>query len=102
VKQVTFQPAAGGPAAGDRSRVRVAGTLHRVTASRGGGPALRAELGGGPERVTIVWLGRERIPGIEPGRVLAVEGRLTRQRGRSVIYNPRYELAAAGPPAPRR
>jgi hypothetical protein len=83
--------------------VRVAGTLHRVTASpRGGGPALRAELGGGSEPVTIVWLGREHIPGIEPGRPLTVEGRLTRQRGRTVIYNPRYELAAGHPATPGR
>lgn len=97
VKRVTVQSVAG-----DRSRVRVTGTLSRVLASpRGASPALRAELGGGPDGVTIVWLGRERIPGIEPGRVLSVEGRLTRQGGRNVIYNPRYELTAGPPAAPR-
>jgi hypothetical protein len=53
---------------------------------------LRAELDGGTERITLVWLGRDRIPGIEPGRVLAAEGMLSRQGGRRVIYNPRYDL----------
>jgi hypothetical protein len=97
VKQVTIQPAAG-----DRSRVRVTGALSDVRAGlRGGSPALRAELGHGPGGVTVIWLGRERIRGIEPGRVLAVEGRLIRQDGRNVIYNPRYDLAAAPPGAPR-
>jgi hypothetical protein len=53
---------------------------------------LRAELGGGADRVTIIWLGRNRIAGIEPGRVLAVEGMLSRQGGRRIMYNPRYDL----------
>ncbi len=79
--------------------MRVTGALGRVQAGAPGGqPELRAELrlpdapGGGPDRVTLVWLGRNRITGIEPGRVLTVEGTLTRQRGRKIIYNPRYEL----------
>ena len=79
--------------------MRVAGALGRVRAGAPGGPPeLRAELrlpegpGGGPDRVTLIWLGRNRIAGIEPGRVLTVEGTLTRQRGQTIIYNPRYDL----------
>jgi hypothetical protein len=53
---------------------------------------LRAELAGGPGAVTVIWLGRTRIAGIEPGRAVTVEGTLTLQRGRPVMYNPRYEL----------
>jgi hypothetical protein len=60
---------------------------------------LRAELSAATEPVTIVWLGRTAIAGIEPGRTLAVEGKLSVQRGRKVIYNPRYELAPGGPPS---
>jgi hypothetical protein len=41
----------------------------------------------------VIWLGRKHIRGIEPGRVLAVEGTLSVQGGRKIIYNPRYELA---------
>ena len=54
-------------------RVRVSGTVRRL---RAGGPAglpmLQAELGGGADRITVIWLGRTRIAGIEPGRTLAV------------------------------
>ena len=56
---------------------------------------LQAELGGGTDRITIIWLGRNRIAGIEPGRVLAVEGMVTQQGGRRIMYNPRYELGTA-------
>ena len=82
-----------GQSAGRRPRVRVSGPVRRL---RAGGPAglpmLRADLGGGPDRITVIWLGRTHIAGIEPGRVLAVEGRLSQQGGRTVIYNPRYDL----------
>ena len=53
---------------------------------------LRAELAGGRDAVTVIWLGRDRITGIESGRALCVEGALALRRGRPVIYNPRYEL----------
>ena len=95
VKIVTADHPAGRP------RVRMSGAVRGVKAS---GPAelpmLRAELGGGADRITVIWLGRNRIPGIEPGRVLAVEGMLSQQGGRRIMYNPRYDLgtdAVAGP-----
>ncbi len=92
------------PPAGQRPRVRVTGAVRQVRPSGPGGPlALRAELGGGDDKITIIWLGRNHITGIEPGRELAVEGMLTVQGGRRVIYNPRYELGpgvtAASPPS---
>jgi hypothetical protein len=78
--------------------VRLTGVLHRVQAGRPGGrPVLQAELGSAAGPVMLVWLGRDRIPGIEPGRVLAVEGTLSMQRGRPTIFNPRYDLAAGEP-----
>lgn len=70
------------------------GALRRVEPARlGGRPVLQAELGHGTDRIRLVWLGREHIPGIEPGRVLQVEGTLSVQRGRPTIFNPRYDLA---------
>jgi hypothetical protein len=39
---------------------------------------------------------RERVPGIEPGRVIVADGRITYQQGGPVIYNPRYELRPVG------
>ena len=55
-------------------------------------PTLEAELFDGSGSVTLVWLGRRRIPGIEPGRTLTARGRFASFEGRKVIYNPWYEL----------
>ena len=57
-------------------------------------PTLEAELFDGSGSVTLVWLGRRRIPGIEPGRSLTARGRFAAFEGRQVIYNPWYELSA--------
>jgi hypothetical protein len=80
-----------------RARVRITGTVHTVRHARiGGMPALEAELQPpGRNRVGLVWLGRDAISGIEPGRTVAVEGRVAVRRGRDTLYNPRYELATA-------
>ncbi len=78
---------------GERRRAQVAGTLRTVTLRpRGGAPALEAELYDGSDVVSLVWLGRRRIAGIEPGRRLRAEGLVSLQDGRKVIFNPRYEL----------
>ena len=57
-------------------------------------PTLEAELFDGSGSVTLVWLGRRRIAGIEPGRTLTACGRFGSFDGKRVIYNPRYELGA--------
>lgn len=73
--------------------VRLAGTLRTVVLRpRAGVPTLEAELFDGSGTVTLVWLGRRRIGGIEPGRMLVVSGRLTQHDGRPTVYNPSYEL----------
>jgi hypothetical protein len=81
----------------DRERVRVAGTLRTVTLRpRAGVPALVADLYDGSGSISLVWLGRRQIPGIEPGRALVATGRVTRDNDQLVIFNPRYELRPAG------
>lgn len=50
----------------------------------------------GSDVMTIVWLGRRWISGIEPGRALVVEGMISSRNGRKVIFNPRYQLRPAG------
>jgi hypothetical protein len=78
---------------GERPRVRVAGPVRAIRHDRiGGMPALVAELREGTGRVELVWLGRTAIPGIEPGRTVVAEGRLGVRRGRTTMFNPRYEL----------
>lgn len=80
----------------DRSRVTLQGVLRTVTLRpRGGVPALEAELYDGTSVITVIWLGRRRIAGIEPGRQIQVQGRIGTQHGHRVIFNPRYELRYA-------
>jgi hypothetical protein len=43
---------------------------------------------------SLVWLGRRRIAGIEPGRTLTARGRFAAFDGKRVIYNPWYELGS--------
>ena len=45
--------------------------------------------------MTLVWLGRRRIPGIEPGRTIKAQGRIALRDGQKVLYNPYYELQTA-------
>jgi len=73
--------------------VCVAGTLRAVSLRpRAGVPSLEAELFDGSGTVTLIWLGRRRIAGIECGRSLLARGRLTYHEGRPPIYNAAYEL----------
>src|SRR5687768_2170779 len=77
----------------DRQRVELQGTLRTVTLRpRGGVPALEAELYDGSGTITVVWLGRRRIAGIDPGRSVTVAGCIGRQGGVPIMFNPRYEL----------
>jgi hypothetical protein len=79
--------------ADDRQRVELQGSLRTVTLRpRGGVPALEAELYDGSALITLVWLGRRRIAGIEPGRQIKVVGRIGVQDRMRVMFNPRYEL----------
>lgn len=73
--------------------VTVRGMVRSVTLRpRSTVPALEIELYDGSGSVTVVWLGRRRIPGIDPGRTMVVCGRLTCNAADPTIYNPRYEL----------
>ena len=79
----------------DRTPVTVFGTVRSLTIRpRAGTPALEAELYDGSGVVTLVWLGRRTIAGIDPGRKLRATGRITTNEGRRLIFNPRYELLA--------
>jgi hypothetical protein len=57
-------------------------------------PTLEAELYDGSDLVTLVWLGRRHIPGIQPGAAVKAKGRIAVRDNRKVIYNPYYELEA--------
>ncbi|WP_258342072.1 OB-fold nucleic acid binding domain-containing protein [Saccharopolyspora gregorii] len=71
----------------------VLGRLRSVDMSpKNSAPTLEAELFDGTEGVTLVWLGRRRITGIEPGRTIKARGRIAVRDGCKVLYNPYYEL----------
>jgi hypothetical protein len=77
------------------SPVCVAGTLRSVVLRPlAGVPTLEAELYDGTGTVTLVWLGRRRIRGIDPGRNLVARGRMTQRGGKPTLFNPEYELRA--------
>ncbi|MEI8084522.1 MAG: OB-fold nucleic acid binding domain-containing protein [Actinomycetes bacterium] len=71
--------------------VTVSGKLQSVTLNPVAGlPSVDAELYDGTGRVLLTWMGRRRIVGIEPGRVLKATGRLVVRDGERVMFNPRY------------
>lgn len=74
--------------------VTMVGTLRSVeTNAKGCAGGVRAELFDGTDTVILVWLGQRRIPGIDCGRTLRVQGRLgVLENGGKAIYNPRYEI----------
>ncbi|MDR6507820.1 hypothetical protein J2805_003527 [Arthrobacter oryzae] len=75
-------------------------TDHDVPGSKGGVPPAAAEPAtarkpGGPgrrDRLRVVWLGRRRVPGVDPGCELRLEGMLTFRDGLPTMFNPRYEI----------
>jgi amino acid transporter len=101
--ELSSVPGVGGasatPIAGcaDRQLVDIAGTLRTVTLRpRGTSLTMEADMWDGTGNLTLVWLGRRNIPGIEPGRRLVVRGRVAEIRGERTIFNPVYELRASG------
>lgn len=44
------------------------------------------------DRLRVIWLGRRRVPGIDAGTELRLEGMLTTSDGLPTIFNPRYEI----------
>jgi amino acid transporter len=80
----------------DREIVDVAGTLRSVTLRpRAASLTMEADLWDGTGNVTLIWLGRRDIAGIQPGRRIIVHGRITNVRGELTIYNPRYHLRSS-------
>lgn len=68
-----------------------------VIKPQGSVPTLEADLFDGSGSVTLIWMGRRCITGIEPGRSLRARGRIADCGGRRVIFNPWYELKRSEP-----
>ena len=75
------------------SKTTVCGVLKSVSLRpRAGVPAVEADLFDGSGHLTVVFLGRRSIAGIEPGRRIVATGRANCQEDLPVMYNPRYQL----------
>ena len=82
-----------------RQRVRVAGRVRSVRVQpRAGTSNLECVLTDDSGMLLLVFQGRRRIPGIQPGARLVVEGMVGDWARRQAILNPDYELIA-GPEA---
>jgi hypothetical protein len=79
-----------------RERATVQGKVRTVSVTPiSGVPALRAELCDSTGGIVLMFYGRRRILGIEPGATLRVEGMVGSDGNRLAILNPLYELVRA-------
>jgi hypothetical protein len=76
-----------------RERVRIAGEVARLrVVPRAGSPSLEVTVDDGTGRALVVFTGRRKIVGIDPGRGLVLEGTAREVHNRAVLMNPSYTL----------
>jgi len=76
-----------------RNRAKLEGRIRSVYVGPvSGSPALEAELYDETGGITLIFLGRRAIPGIEPGAKVRVEGMVGETEGYLAMFNPRYVL----------
>jgi amino acid transporter len=96
VSEAPLHPSTGVTACGSvqwRQEAKLVGTIHSIRVQpRGGVPSLECLVMDDTGGVTIVFLGRRRIAGIEVGARLLVEGRVSDHHGKLAILNPVYQL----------
>ncbi len=79
---------------GDIARFR--GAIRAIVVEPGdAAPALTATIVDDTGTIDAVFMGRREIPGIEPGRVVTMHGRVAGGPGGLHIFNPWYELAGS-------
>jgi len=78
-----------------RMRAWVAGRVRSVRVQPWGGvPTLECGLYDDSGGLVVVFLGRRSVPGVAPGRRMAVEGMVGAHNGFLAVINPGYELLA--------
>jgi amino acid transporter len=79
----------------ERDHAEVAGRVRSMTLTRErGGSDLRCVLADSSGSISLVFQGRNTIPGIERGTRLLVKGTVTALNREAVILNPEYEIVA--------
>ena len=87
----------------ERERTRIAGRVHTLRVQPWSGqPTLECTVDDGTGRMTVVFLGRRHIAGIEPGARIVVDGMVGRRGEQLVILNPDYRLLPGEAPAPTK
>ncbi len=82
-----------------RKRARVAGRVTSVRVQpRAGVPSLECTLADDTGQLLLVFPGRRRVPGIEPGSRLVAEGMVGGRGRQFAMLNPFYELVSAAEP----
>ena len=81
----------------DRSRVKLAGAVRRITIRPVKGfEGMRLQLFDGTGDVSVVFLGRRSIPGLTLGSRLVVEGVIGRSGDVRQMVNPTFEFVQEG------
>jgi len=76
-----------------REPCRVAGEVQGIrVVPRAGSPSLEVTVSDGSGRAVAIFLGRRRIPGLDPGRGVVLEGVARKEGQRMVLLNPAYTL----------
>jgi RecG-like helicase len=76
-----------------RNRATLEGRIRSVYVGPvSGSPALEAELYDETGGITLIFLGRRSIPGVEPGAKMRVEGMVGETEGYLAMFNPSYRL----------
>jgi hypothetical protein len=83
-----------------RQRARVAGRVHTVRVQPGASlTSLECTISDGSGSLVLVFQGRRRVPGIEPGVKLLVEGMVGERGKRPAMINPVYQIVAVAEPS---
>ena len=76
-----------------RQRTRIAGEVARLrVVPRAGSPSLEVTVDDGTGRALVVFTGRKRILGVDPGRGIVLEGTAREVHNKAVLMNPSYTL----------
>lgn len=77
-----------------RENVTVSGRIRSVRVGTTAGRSLEVELCDDTGGLRLLFFGRTRIPGLEPGTTLRASGRVGEYKGHLALANPRYELTS--------
>jgi RecG-like helicase len=81
-----------------RQQLVVTGTISGTeSVTAGGAVSYRCHLDDGTGRISLVFLGRRRVPGLTVGTRCRVEGTVQDRRGRLELWNPLYRIEAPPP-----